>query len=256
MVGVGSPTGLRAQGVVTAAFQPIFDLRDGAVVGYEALARPVDGTSPEELFATARAEGRLDAGRPRMPRGGAAGRRGGRARRAVRALPQRRRRRAGARPAGPADGRRDARDGDHRDRADRAPEAVLRTLTELRTRGWGVSLDDVGADSRSLAVMPLLYPDVIKLDLRLLAERDPIDVARDRHRGRRRGRAPARDRARRGHRLRRAAGDGARRGRDARSGLHARRAGAAARSAARRRAARCGSAARAATRPARCPSSA
>ena len=58
------------------------------------------------------------------------------------------------------------------------PEAVLRTLTELRTRGWGVSLDDVGADSRSLAVMPLLYPDVIKLDLRLLSERDPLDVAR------------------------------------------------------------------------------
>ena len=48
----------------------------------------------------------------------------------------------------------------------------------MRTRGWGVSLDDVGADSRSLAVMPLLYPDVIKLDLRLLAERDPIDLAR------------------------------------------------------------------------------
>ena len=27
-------------------------------------------------------------------------------------------------------------------------------------------------------MMPLLYPDVIKLDLRLLAERDPLDVAR------------------------------------------------------------------------------
>src|SRR5829696_4507710 len=53
------------------------------------------------------------------------------------------------------------------------PETVLRTLTQLRTRGWAVSLDDVGADSRSLAMMPLLYPDVIKLDLRLLDERDP-----------------------------------------------------------------------------------
>ena len=58
------------------------------------------------------------------------------------------------------------------------PEAVLRTLTQLRTRGWAVSLDDVGADSRSLATMPLLYPDVIKLDLQLLAERTPADVAR------------------------------------------------------------------------------
>ena len=29
-----------------AAFQPIIDLRDGSVVGYEALARPRDGSSP------------------------------------------------------------------------------------------------------------------------------------------------------------------------------------------------------------------
>ena len=178
MVGVGSPTGLRAHGVVTAAFQPIFDLRDGAVIGYEALARPVDGTSPEELFATARAEGRLtqvdrecraealraaaeaglgapfalflnaDAGAleldlPDLPMGGAT---------LVMEITE--------------------------TALTERPEAVLRTLTELRTRGWGVSLDDVGADSRSLAVMPLLYPDVIKLDLRLLAERDPLDLAR------------------------------------------------------------------------------
>jgi EAL domain len=58
------------------------------------------------------------------------------------------------------------------------PDAVLRSLTALRTHGWGVSLDDIGADSRSLALMPLLYPDVIKLDLRLLSERDPVDIAR------------------------------------------------------------------------------
>jgi EAL domain-containing protein (putative c-di-GMP-specific phosphodiesterase class I) len=175
MVDVGGATGVRA---VTAAFQPIFDLRDGAVIGYEALARPVDGTSPEELFSTARAEGRLtqvdrqcraealraaaeaglgapfalflnaDAGAleldlPDLPMGGAT---------LVMEITE--------------------------TALTERPEAVLRTLTELRTRGWGVSLDDVGADSRSLAVMPLLYPDVIKLDLRLLAERDPIDLAR------------------------------------------------------------------------------
>jgi EAL domain-containing protein (putative c-di-GMP-specific phosphodiesterase class I) len=58
------------------------------------------------------------------------------------------------------------------------PEEVLRTLTELRTRGWGVALDDVGADSRSLALTSVLYPDVIKLDLRLLDERSPEDAAR------------------------------------------------------------------------------
>jgi EAL domain-containing protein (putative c-di-GMP-specific phosphodiesterase class I) len=148
------------------------------VIGYEALARPLDGTSPEELFATARAEGRLtqvdrqcraealraaaeaglgapfalflnaDAGAleldlPDLPMGGAT---------LVMEITE--------------------------TALTERPEAVLRTLTELRTRGWGVSLDDVGADSRSLATMPLLYPDVIKLDLQLLAERTPEDVAR------------------------------------------------------------------------------
>jgi len=52
MLSVGSPVGTQTagrragEGAVTAAFQPIFDLRDGTVVGYEALARPRDGSSP------------------------------------------------------------------------------------------------------------------------------------------------------------------------------------------------------------------
>jgi hypothetical protein len=58
------------------------------------------------------------------------------------------------------------------------PEAMLRALTRLRSAGWGIALDDVGGDSRSLALMSILYPDVIKLDLRLLATRAPEDVAR------------------------------------------------------------------------------
>jgi EAL domain-containing protein (putative c-di-GMP-specific phosphodiesterase class I) len=58
------------------------------------------------------------------------------------------------------------------------PEAMLRGLTRLRSAGWGIALDDVGGDSRSLALMSILYPDVIKLDLRLLAGRERADVAR------------------------------------------------------------------------------
>ncbi|HZB76282.1 MAG TPA: EAL domain-containing protein [Solirubrobacteraceae bacterium] len=58
------------------------------------------------------------------------------------------------------------------------PEAMLRALTRLRSAGWGIALDDVGADSRSLALTSVLYPDVIKLDLRLLDDRAPQDVAR------------------------------------------------------------------------------
>src|SRR5690349_16909706 len=44
---------------VVAVFQPIFELRELGVVGFEALARPVDGSSPEDLFAAAREAGRL-----------------------------------------------------------------------------------------------------------------------------------------------------------------------------------------------------
>jgi hypothetical protein len=58
------------------------------------------------------------------------------------------------------------------------PDTLLRALTRFRTQGWGVALDDVGTDSRALALMSLLYPDVIKLDLRRLQERGPEDIAR------------------------------------------------------------------------------
>ena len=58
------------------------------------------------------------------------------------------------------------------------PEAMLRALAGLRAAGWGIALDDVGGDSRSLALMSILYPDVIKLDMRLLSGRTPQDVAR------------------------------------------------------------------------------
>src|ERR1700742_2433481 len=63
MRSVSTPTGSRSQiadGLdVQAAFQPIIDLRDGSVIGFEALARPRDGSSPEQLFALAREQGRL-----------------------------------------------------------------------------------------------------------------------------------------------------------------------------------------------------
>jgi EAL domain-containing protein (putative c-di-GMP-specific phosphodiesterase class I) len=166
-----------APGVV-AVFQPVVELRGLCVVGYEALARPSDGSSPTELFAAARVAGQhaeVDAAC-----------------------------RAAALSAAAAAGlgapfalflnadasalELDAPDLPHGSATliievtERAlterPEAVLRTLTRLRTRGWGVSLDDVGEDSRSLAVMPLVYPDVIKLDLRLLGERSGADLAR------------------------------------------------------------------------------
>ena len=58
------------------------------------------------------------------------------------------------------------RPGDHRARAGRAPRrAAAHRRAGPRPR-LGIALDDVGADSASLAFMPLLRPDVVKLDLR------------------------------------------------------------------------------------------
>jgi len=54
---------------------------------------------------------------------------------------------------------------------------LLHLVAEVRRRGWGIALDDVGADVRSLALMPLLRPDVIKLDLRLIQQQPSAEVA-------------------------------------------------------------------------------
>jgi diguanylate cyclase (GGDEF)-like protein/PAS domain S-box-containing protein len=57
------------------------------------------------------------------------------------------------------------------------PAELLRTVERVRALGWGIALDDVGADSMSLAFMPLLRPDVVKLDLRLVQERPGPEIA-------------------------------------------------------------------------------
>jgi EAL domain-containing protein (putative c-di-GMP-specific phosphodiesterase class I) len=173
-----SAVGGAGEGAAIAVFQPIIDLRDESVVGYEALARPRDGSSPEQLFAAARAAGTLSevdrACRGEALRAAAEAGLGAPFALFLNAD-------AGALeldlPDLPTGGPTLVMEITESALTER-PEAVLRTLTALRTRGWGVSLDDVGGDSRSLAVMPLLYPDVIKLDLRLLAERENVDVAR------------------------------------------------------------------------------
>jgi hypothetical protein len=45
---------------------------------------------------------------------------------------------------------------------------VLSAVPRLRELGYAIALDDVGADPRSIALMPFLRPEVIKLDLRLV----------------------------------------------------------------------------------------
>lgn len=46
-----------------------------------------------------------------------------------------------------------------------APAELISLVDMYRRLGWGIAIDDVGADPRSIGLMPLLHPDVIKLDM-------------------------------------------------------------------------------------------
>ena len=163
-------------------FQPIVDLRDGSVVGYEALMRsgPADGVlhTAHELLAAARREDSMlaldlaarDAALQAADRAGL----DAPFSLFLNADPVTLDRSSPERPS-----TRFTLLVEVTEQALIArPESMLRALTRLRSAGWGIALDDVGADSRSLALMSILYPDVIKLDLRLLAQRSPEDRAR------------------------------------------------------------------------------
>jgi hypothetical protein len=53
----------------------------------------------------------------------------------------------------------------------RRPAELLRLVEWARQREWGIALDDVGADPESLALLPFLAPDVVKLDMTLIRQR-------------------------------------------------------------------------------------
>ena len=57
------------------------------------------------------------------------------------------------------------------------PAELLGAVANLRRCGCGIALDDVGTDRRSLALMPFLRPNVIKLDLRLVQSRPTHEIA-------------------------------------------------------------------------------
>ncbi|TKJ19929.1 EAL domain-containing protein [Blastococcus sp. CCUG 61487] len=173
-------------GAVHSVFQPIVDLDSGAVVAYEALARGPVGPleRPDALFAAARAAGKLpeldEACRAAAFRG--AVEHGllapttvfvnvepevldiapladllaiaGTAPRELRVVLEVTERALAARPA-----------------------ELMRTVERVRRLGWGIALDDVGADPMSLSFMPLLRPDVVKLDLRLVQGRPGAEAA-------------------------------------------------------------------------------
>jgi EAL domain-containing protein (putative c-di-GMP-specific phosphodiesterase class I) len=57
------------------------------------------------------------------------------------------------------------------------PAEMLAAVALLRHRGVGIALDDVGADQRSLALMPFFEPDVVKLDMSLVQEQPSRAIA-------------------------------------------------------------------------------
>ena len=178
---------LLRDGGIRAVYQPIVELASGSVVGYEALARGPQGSElerPDVLFATARTAGRLTeldwACRIAALEG--ADRAGLSAPLAlfVNVEPAA----LGTEP--PAAFTRLA------DRlADRVPVVVefteralstdpaglLAAAEQVRARGWRVALDDIGAEPASLALMPFVAPDVLKLDLSLVQQRTTVEVA-------------------------------------------------------------------------------
>ena len=172
--------------LVRTVFQPIVDLDDGAIVAYEALSRGPVGPleRPDLLFAAARQAGRL-----------------GELDNLCRTTALRSSVEAGiASPlavfvnvepevldSAPLDELIEIAESSARglqvvleitERAIAArPAELLACVRRLRAAGWRIALDDVGADDMSLAFMPMLRPDIVKLDIKLVQDRPGPAVA-------------------------------------------------------------------------------
>ncbi|MFB2586846.1 sensor domain-containing phosphodiesterase [Herbiconiux liukaitaii] len=59
-----------------------------------------------------------------------------------------------------------------------APGELLTMVQQARAAGHAIAIDDLGANPASLALVPLIDPDVVKLDLRLIQDRPDADIAR------------------------------------------------------------------------------
>src|SRR5687767_9390874 len=165
---------------VRAVYQPIIDLSTGHVAAYEALARGPVGSpleSPAALFASARVAGRLTelewACRAAALQGAIDANLGTQVSLFINCEPSV----VGTHmPTNVSTLFRAAErklrivlELTERDLT-RRPADLLRLVAWARERWWGVALDDVGAEPESLAFLPFIEPDVIKLDMRLVQE--------------------------------------------------------------------------------------
>ena len=175
---------LIAEDAIRAVYQPIVELERGSTVAYEALVRGPAGSGlemPGELFGAAAREGvlaQLDIAAARTAVRGATGADWpGGAALFVNVEPSSL---VGARR--PLDEEVDELGVNlvveltERELA-AAPAEVLRAAARIRSRGWGIALDDLGADRRSLALLPFVAPGVMKIDRALVQGRTTRSVA-------------------------------------------------------------------------------
>lgn len=175
-----------ARGELQPAYQPIVDLTNGDVVGFEALARwpNLAGATPDLVFAAAERNGRtieLDwACRLAAANDALAFGLGRQHVLFVNVEPESL---ATAPPLGAQTSVAAVQAGlrmmlELTERSLAAhPAELLGTVDWARAHGWGIALDDVGSAPESLALLPFLAPDVIKLDISLVTRRPNADQA-------------------------------------------------------------------------------
>jgi diguanylate cyclase (GGDEF)-like protein/PAS domain S-box-containing protein len=184
---VGELERILSGALIESVFQPIVELDTGRVVAYEALARGPEGSSlkrPDRLFATAVVADRvweLDwLCRATAVRAAIDGGLGHTATLFLNCEPSvvgsscpEEHREVWERAMGDLDLVLEITERAVTDR----PAELSRVVADHREAGRGIALDDLGADVRSLALLPLIEPDVIKLDLRLVQGRPSTDQA-------------------------------------------------------------------------------
>jgi EAL domain-containing protein (putative c-di-GMP-specific phosphodiesterase class I) len=163
---------------IRAVYQPIVDLDHGEVVAAEALARWPDlPVTPEAAFAHARSAGRVHELDATCQRAAIEGLRSS-------DLPDGFRVFVNVEPGSSVAALTERFSGPRLmvEITERAlmhdPAELLRSVQQIRALGCGIALDDVGAVPDSLALLPFLAPDVIKLDISLVQNWPDADQAR------------------------------------------------------------------------------